>query len=504
MNPRSFLAVVGCAAWLGACSDGSDVGALVPEGMPVDAGDAPPDAEGPDSGGSRSGQRVIGRYSLWYSTGWEDVEVGADMRANPPVVWIPRSDGGFDRREGLGGNRGDFEIGDVTGGPFWLELLGDFILGWPGERFDLRNPGLGFFDQQTGTPGTRLDVSLTGLEPWQADDDLYLFSAQTGTQLLARRMLDRPPRPADTEIQATIELPGEPLVQGRSRGDELYVVQMQHTRVGDAEVLTAGRALKTSDVQMVAGASAPLTGALEPAAALTRKTLAWNPRSLLLRANEGVPLLVPQGATLSLTAAPGAAALFARAGALLGVAWGAHDSVPGAFEYADPYPATWRRTVRYDVRFKSYVPVDSSGRTCDYTGSIGGAAYTSREPIELPPIVGPPRNVQVEGEPSDGVVLRAGLSPRVTWQAPDGVPANGYLLRVYTSQKPVNQDCSAVGGPRLFTAYQDVRLPPGLVQPGHWTFVVVRAIADTAQDDSPYFTGNWSSYAEAVSTVFLP
>ncbi len=342
-------------------------------------------------------------------------------------------------------------------------------------------------------PGTAVAVSLTGLLPWDPHDDLYLFSASGGIAThFTSIAMDRPPAPGDTAVQAAIGLrPDSPLVEGPTRGDQLFVVQARHQSTGTTQVWSAGPAMATSRVHMSPGATAQLTGALE--ANPRRLTVEWDPRALLLRAAGDVRFLVTETARLKLSALPGSIVVFLDRGALLALASGDPSELPSTFEYTDPFPAAWSRILEYELRFRAYVPV-SEQHQCWYMGSIGGAEPAVGDTVKVSSNLAPPRNVQVT----------SGSTPHVTWEMPDGLFPNGYMLTVYTIEKPTDPDCQATRGPRLFTNFLEARLPPGLVTPGKPAFVVVRAVYDVNFDASPFFTTKWSRYAEAALGHFSP
>jgi hypothetical protein len=482
-----LLATAAGASVLAGCTDGADT----QEAMAADGGDGPT-AEVDAAIDAGPTQRVFGRYLGWFVTDRESIEHALYLQQDV-VVWGSRADGGFDRYPGLGG-RGEFVVEGVPVGPYWLQLGGNYFAGIPGvPPFELRTPMLGYPDNQLATPGTAVAVALTGLLPWDSQDDLYLFSASGGiADHFTSMAMDRPPVPGDTAVQAAIGLPpGSPLVEGLTRGDQLFVVQARHQALGQTRVWSAGPAMATSRLQMSPGSTAQLNGVLE--ANPRRLTLEWDPRALLLRAAGDVRFLVTESARLKLSALPGSIVAFLDRGALLALASGDASELPTTFEYTDPFPAAWSRILEYELRFRAYVPV-SEQHQCWYMGSIGGAEPAVGDTVTVSSNLAPPRNVRVT----------SGSTPHVTWEMPDGLFPNGYMLTVYTIEKPTDPDCQATRGPRLFTNFMEARLPPGLLTPGMPAFVVVRAVYDVNFDASPFFTTKGSRYAEAVSGAFFP
>jgi hypothetical protein len=481
-----LLATAASASLLCGCSDDADT--LEP--MIADGGDGrPPEVDAAiDSGPT---QRVFGRYLGWFVTDRETIELALYLQQDV-VVWGSRADGGFDRYPGLGG-RGEFVVEGVPVGPYWLQLGGNYFAGLPSlPPWELRTPMLGFPDNQLATPGTAVAVALQGLLPWDPHDDLYLFSASGGIDKhFTSIAMDHPPAPGDTAVQAAIALDGSQLVEGLTRGDQLFVVQARHQAFGQTRVWSAGPAMATSRLQMSPGSTAQLNGALETNP--RRLTVEWDPRALLLRAAGDVRFLVTETARLKLSALPGSIVVFLDRGALLALASGDASELPSTFEYTDPFPAAWSRILEYELRFRAYVPV-SEQHQCWYMGSIGGAEPAVGDTVKVSSNLAPPRNVQVT----------SGSTPHVTWEMPNGLFPNGYMLTVYTIEKPTDPDCQATRGPRLFTNFLEARLPPGLVTPGKPAFVVVCAVYDVNFDASPFLTTKWSRYAEAASGAFFP
>jgi hypothetical protein len=499
---RRFFPFIGlCATVAGAsvlvgCSDGADT---APAAVAVDGG--------VDVGAT---QRVIGRFRNWFFTGWDTIELGISLLGPQVTVWSPRTDGGFDRHEGLADARGDFEIAGVPLRPFWLELDRDFLPGTPDRPFNLLVPKLGFPEQRQVTKGTVLELALTDLAPWYPEDDLYLFSAAAGMDVhFITRAADQDPAPGATKFEdrfdLTRKLPGMVLIDGLVRGDELYVVQMRSSYSDGLTVRTADRVLRTSRLQMEAGAVTRLSGSMMTELPRQKVEVQWNPDALTTRALSGVGALDRGGKHLTVSASPVSLVGLAKRGALLATATGPPESVvPVTFDYVDPFPASWLGTVEYRVDFRVNFPVTSDVDRADYQGSIGGA-------VPLQPVVttdlqvGPPEAVQVEGHPPLLPARGVGTTPRLTWQRPAGVEPTVYILTVYslTEATPGSERALTVRG-RVHTTAEEVRLPPGLVTPGQWGVVVVRAVSNPWYEMSPFFTSNKSSYAEAISGAFFP
>jgi hypothetical protein len=501
-----LLAALAGAPLGASCSDGADA----VEAMPVDGGNGPAPDGAPGPADSDTGLRVLGWVRGWYITDQEAFEQGYEFSTTPLRVWTPRPEGGFDLREGPSSPSGDFVVGNLHPGPLWLQLFDRYIAGEPGKLFDLRVPVLGHPSQHWVTPGTVLELALADLAPWQRVDDLYLYSAAAGYDLhFLDQAMSTPPAMGDTSLRATINMtkhfPASALIEGLARGDELYLVQMRFTDLGDAVLWVADRSLKSSRLEMVAGAATQLTGRLAPTMPTRRRQVRWEPAVLLQRARAGFPQLMLEGARLKVSATPfNVVGLTPAGGALLASAGGDPDRLPTAFEFSDPFPMNWPRTLEYEIRFLSLLPLPG-GESCEYRGTIGGATQFVGDEVAVAVTVAPPTNIEIEGQraPTRDPV---GLTPRLTWQAPPDSPRpSSYVLFVHAVDDPTpSSPRTSRLRATLYTTELEARLPPGLLEAGRSAFVVVRAVFDVGHGLSPFLTGNNSSHAEAVSAVFLP
>ena len=179
--------------------------------------------------------------------------------------------------------------------------------------------------------------------------------------------------------------------------------------------------------------------------------------------------------------------------------------MPISFEYDWPFPQTWPVVLEYQVEFWVELPIRyGSTQPCVYDSSIGGAVRVSNGKANVVATMAPPRRVEIDGHLAGEQAMNVGRTPLLKWQPPENARPTGYRLQVYTATAISDLGCTVGEGPELFTTEHEARFPPGVVQSGKFNFVVVRAIYDAAPDQSPFFPSTTSSYAEALSAMFMP
>ena len=344
-------------------------------------------------------------------------------------------------------DRVELQVNDV----FWdVDLSADPHIGYRiGGRPDVVYPG--------GV--TQLELTVNGLAPWQARDELFLFSPGAGyTVGLAHTGFTVIPEAAtatDGFPAAYVDLP---LIQ-HSQGDRSWLLQVRYQSTASASVQ---RALRAAEVPLdqVAGEVSPVSSTLSDggAGALAIDTTLDSPA--LVAAVAAVPdaqAVSPAFALFVRAAVDGqvAASPSATLYAITPVAMDAPTAIQT--EVPDPFPDPWLRYF-YGVTFSR--PLSAPGAEPDGLGGFVGIEASAPVPAgtALPALP----EVAVDGLDAlaGGGVTSA--TPAVEWNAADG---GSFVVELFS----VTGDANATFFDRravFYTSSHHIGIPPGLLASG--------------------------------------
>ncbi|MFP2905492.1 Ig-like domain-containing protein [Pyxidicoccus sp. 3LFB2] len=477
-------------------------------------------------------QTVLGHSSTSYvQADGSIVTRPTDLRSTFISVWVPQADGSYVEQFGRGLMDGSFVIHNVERTPYLLQFGASYY--WLHSRTpDLSSALPGRADLEPEPDDTLFNLELYGLNPWSADDDLEVSSFGTGLTYFA---LECATPPLFVGVGSTLFAGStgynDSLFNcgnriGRidlARGDTVHVSQLVGRPGGMGGLDLVQEARRGFEVSsgsaggsvVSGGGAVTLTGTLLPQPTTTRtvQLRASEFEALLLAAHPRATLRNTQD--LSVGAMPG----FMRFGTYTG--W--HDLARGnnfnpgqplvtqALEFADPFPASWDRFAsNVAAGSMSYsVPLAGGGNSTPASFRFtvyAHAPFAAGAPLQLSPLVGPPRNVRLNGQPAteDGG-QGVGETPLVSWDAPLLGEPTSYTVRLYRLSATSTNGTTRTLMRSFFTTENQLRLPPGLLFAGRHYHLLVQANRRVGGDlSSPLFDGPWSNTAPAFTGRFQP
>lgn len=477
----------------------------------------PPDEEG---------TRVVAgtQFKTFVQTG-KTTNVPTDLAPLVPQVLVPQIDGTFRMIDGLGRNDGTFVVAEVPKTKFYLKIPGATGATYyvsQASNFDLTRTQLGRPDiavpAQPMTTGITLNV--TGLDTWQANDQLEAFAADANawwfqledttaitlgaTQLSGYSFTN----------QNAIDTTGDGNLIRNT--DQLVVMQLRGSTTADGiPFVTPTRVLAAAPFGQTNNTLTTVSGAFTPVAATNTfsamfrtsqfdAAIGWNgtnmtalnPRSVDFESlfpglgNYGLNVLGQPGGSVH-------GEFSATADYLLSTIPHGADRSLSNLSFAIPtLPGTWATVV--DIRQSGFVSIMLPGTTqaARITVGISQAALFGAQGADFfTPILGPVRAPTIEGR--DLFVDQSGVSPTPTlsWQAPAiGKP----------TQYAVNIQRLTVNGARttatfhasFITSDTQLVIPPGVLASGD-SYAFQITSRNTPNTEAPFR----ERFPEAACTV---
>jgi hypothetical protein len=477
------------------------------------------------------------------------VSAPADLSASVIGAYVPTADGsGFTYVTGFGRPDGTFSIPGVSRTPYYLRFGSTYF--WTHSLFvDLSSPKLGRPSVEQEPVGTQLAFQLDGLTPWQPTDDLQLHSTGVGMGYFSKNCASSFPTPSDggTTLTGAVDYSAATRFCGTvparldpSRGDFLQVTQnvsrMDWAALPTGLLLTEVRKgfqaydLSGSTDGGTVDGGAVDGGAVDAGLAGAGTLLVKGTMLPLTPTTQGFDFRASEFEALALAAHPdaflfdetvnmGTLPFFHEFGQYDGYPDLANTTnenpgqgnFPVVFEYGNPYPSYWPKIVT--TQTNSLAPYSVSladggtSRSAWYTATV-----FSQSPVwegttqPLIPMVGPPRDVRVNGALAMGgspTVSGVGTSPVLSWAPPAIGFATRYQARVY------ELSATSTGGTgRTIVGYfttTDTQLRLPKLVTGKTYFVQLYAFAIPGSSmETPYLYGPEYHYATVFSAKFTP
>lgn len=379
---------------------------------------------------------------------------------------------GGDPIEGTGDADGHFEVPDVPSGEVVLQV-GETYLVTSERDIDLSRLYFGRPDRAIGSAGTRLELSLTGLDSYTADS--YLQVAVVNTEGFFEPM--PPPDPGATAVSGVIELENSALLDA-AEGD---VFRLTHTALledpdGAAfrAVVQAFQASVTSpdrEVTTVAGNLTPVTRDQE---LMVDLRVADYTDHLAALTGAGEPQFA---ATPSFTLLGGRAIENYDTGIVTVATLDAGAAGPVAVRYGNPFAD---QALFEQASLLAVVDLDPDPdvviRGIGLVSESGALGELSQAPIR--PALGP-----VAGITADGVSLQEpqtiSATAELAWEAPALGTPDIYAVLVRAVPAAGRGDIIL----RILTPHPSARIPAGALEPGARIYIEI--IAHTHEGFSP-------------------
>ncbi|HYO52928.1 hypothetical protein [Archangium sp.] len=394
------------------------------------------------------------------------ISTPADLTSSVIGAYVPTEDGaGFVYQAGSGRADGTFIIPGVARTPYYFRIGTSYF--WTHSRFlDLSYPSLGrpFTEQESA--GTRLAFQIDGLDPWQSSDDLQLHSTGVGLGYFTKSCATAFPSPGDggTTLTGSIDYVNAlkncgnvPARIDPSQGDFLHVTQ--HVSRKDTDALPTGltivEARKGFQAYSLSGSADGGTG---DGGTYDAGTLVLKGTMMpLYTTTQGFDFRASEFESLALAAHP-AASLYneiVNMGTLpyyqdfgqydgypdLAIATNSNPgqgNFPVTFQYGNPYPSYWPKMITTQASslapFSVSLPDGGTSRPAWYSAAVYSQTPVWEGTVQpLIPMVGPPRDVRINGAEAMGgaTVSGVGTSPVVSWVPPAIGSATRYQARLY-------------------------------------------------------------------------
>jgi hypothetical protein len=483
--------------------------------------------------------------------------ISATTRVNEPIDFasagiealVQDASGSFQSLPVVAGV-GTFTIPEVPNGNYLLHSGTQYLV------TSTSSPDLGVLSggrpasQRTRvTVPTLLDVSLTGLDPWQDGDFLEFYDTEENDwDFDTERFIAVPPRPGDTSVSFQVDFS---IVNGsfpnfspgarsspstiKSQGDHLYFEQLS-SRITDSGVpyTTLTRIAQVTPVDLANGGSASISANLLDVS--TANTLSIDYRGTQWDAvfSDANPAGTNRKAFLLVQAQPGSAddGFYSSNADLLRVFPTLSDLVIGPISYGSPTNTTlagnWAIFFNPSIRelISPVLPGARAG-TQLFSGAIWNTSHAVVQAAPVTPPIRMPVNITVASSATAAgvpffaadparVVSGIGLTPTIAWGAAQiGQPASGeppvYQLRVFQlSVVPVNNRTLATFMANIFTPELSFGFPPGILQIDHSYVFQLFANASTAPGPAarfataPFKSAPDLATAGTVSSIFRP
>jgi hypothetical protein len=477
----------------------------------------------PRPGHGCGGTAVTGiRHSHRVRADGSSVAIPVDLTNATIGAWVPTLDGqSYVWRPGTGQAGGTFVIPGVESVPYLLQFGASYV--WVHSRtLDLSRADLGRAFVELEPEGTQLNLNVMGLSPWQDNDDIQFHAPNVGIGYFSAAACASPafpaPMPGATNLSGVIDYGqsmqncGNPAARlDPMQGDVLYATQLV-TRDDAMTGLTfqeLRRGLQTNSLGAgfldLSGAMAelPTTGHTVnyPASSFEALTLGAHPTAELTINSLNIGILPSYLEFGGFVGWPDLALATRSAN---------QGDVVAGFSFASPFPGSWTPfvTAQSSARVRYSVDLPGGGTSTPRSFSV----YTyAQEPMSggmvstLTPRVGPPRDLRLNGQVATGTLAGVGPTPLASWAPPNVGTPNHYTVRVYELYATASNATTRVQRAFMTTAGTQLRLPPGLLQPGKFYHLQVSSVFAPGSDlTRPYRSNPVYHSAMAVTGRFQP
>ncbi|HET8901674.1 MAG TPA: fibronectin type III domain-containing protein [Holophagaceae bacterium] len=459
---------------------------------------------------------VVGLRSLSFHQDNTTTLQPLDLSATPIQALVPNASGGFDTLTGAGHSDGTFSIPNVPEGYYWLRFGSTYV--WTSSSYvDWSNDLFGRADGvYPGNSPTTLSLSLTGLNPWQAQDDLVWDVPVQGTALalpLGSADIANAPAPGATALAGfSVNFAGNdiqfPLLDG-TKGDQAYLNQLT-TRPAGAETYRAlAKSFVAPATTMTDGGTTNLSGGFLDVPQASSLRLNWQ-RSAFAALAPGVnPAAVPSGSFFFTYAypLPSSYGLPANAFELLDYTGpGTGDVDLGDLPYGNPFPASW------SVAAETYEAFNVSYLAPGATSPLVLTRYSYQATTTLPtaaapvtPLLGPIQAPKINGKDLFANQLSVGTNPTLSWNPPSVGAPSGYVISCYRLfASGTGSSIQTVG--RFRTRTTSIKLPSGILAAGNTYVFTIAAIRANGVDlgTTPFKTALPYAFTTSMSAIVAP
>jgi ZU5 domain len=435
---------------------------------------------------------------------------------------------------GTGAAAGTFTIPGVPDGEYILHSGTQYLV------TSSNTPDLGFLlgGRPTRTPltsATILNISVTGLEPWETTGMLEFYVSEVNNwDFITDRFATL--NPGDTSTSFAFDLTGCDAVAGGcaeiTAADHAVLAELSPRTSSTGVPYTAmSRLIEFAPFALSSGGSVNVSGAMRDISQESSISLDFRGSQWDAAVSKGHPAAVStcgpnllDNCFVAILAQPGAAEdgfYSPNADPLFLSLDGTTDLTTGTLNYGSPAGvASGNWGLLFDAQTaRAYYPPPLPGSSglgpgLASRGFFNGIQWTtSPAAAQAAPIVPPVSMVQ--NPTIAGIDLFAGgsgigLTPTLTWAAPS--IGSSPFYRIDVSQLAINSQNKTVSRPvaSLITTDTSLTLPAGILTSGtHYVFTITATVSTSAQSaaqlaSSPFKSGLDLGYAFLSSGVFTP
>ncbi|MFL5292996.1 MAG: hypothetical protein ACJ79U_15860 [Myxococcales bacterium] len=486
-------------------------------------------------GSATTTRTVIGvGYTTWASGTTRDSDP-IDFASRPVEALVKDAGGNLRSIQGVAGAApGTFLIPSVPEGEYILHSGTEYFVTSTsspdlGTQIGGRPPRL----RTPITTAAQINVSVSGLEPWQAADQLEFYGPEENNwDFFTERFAAL--NPGDTSVSFFVDLSqfdGGRASAIHAQGDHSFLAQISHRATPSGvpyDALSRIAQLPPFDLQS-GSAPVPVSATMVDVSAVNHLSLEYRGSQWEAALLDGNPAQVPSCAFVGCSGFYG---VLGQAGSALDGFYAANadlmvvedpagDGVVGPFAFGippnDPASGTWG--LLFEARrFATVFPTLLPGTTSHGPGLTGGLSSfidwtTTPDVASTTPIAPPvtmPLGATVAGKPffADGAGI--GLSPAIAWNAPRTGPAASYTLRIIQLFVVAGNQTGATTVATIVTPHPSITLPAGILQAGNTYVFALNANAATSPAaaallaSAPFRPGLDVAIAGTVSGSFTP
>ena len=420
----------------------------------------------------------------------------------------PDGRGGFTTLSGTGSNTGTYSVASVPGGYYWLQN-GPITFVWTNQNtVDTGRDTLGQPSRTFPTLPTLVDLSLTGLSPWQNGDEQQLYVPTSNSYLDYAWNLNV----GDTSLYQ--QVPWTTPLLDASQGDTIYLSQLVVAPVA------GGRS-----VEALSNSAPPITGITQPDGTEIELDAALESvdQENLFRGNIAGSVFAQLESGMNPSAIPDSSYAFLDvhpAGTDYGWIGNTPDLVSfdgtdapirtdtdmGDIAYGNPYPEGWEPFLDY----VHYVRLDYTAPGA--VNAITHYAYLELQTTTMPtvtspvtPSVGPVVSPKINGLDLFHDQAAVGTMPILSWTAPALGTPTGYEVEVYyLYNNGGDSQADKVGD--LYTKTTTIQVPPGMLSSGSSYYFRISTVAEPGIDyeTAPFRHAFPRAVAQALTGVVTP
>ncbi len=433
------------------------------------------------------GTEVIGSYIDIYTYSAGVMNAPQDLR-NEVSALIPDGNGGFREIIGTGLADGTFTIPNVPLGLFYARI-GSYTVVTSARVLDVGRDIAGSPNELTAqSPSSDLSFNIGNLA---APDDYIMFSSLNDPDVA---FADLNYDGTTGSFVDTFQWQNLPLIDGAS-GDRLDVRDLTRATTNGFTYVHAFNWLQSAAFTMIDGQTTTVAGTFAPLALDQTTTINWDRSrfdALRLDVNPRATNVFPH----FLEIATGPPAYPSHAIAYLAMFaftydTGTTDEDYGPVTYSDPYPADWPvyndAESDFDVTYSLPGASGASGPLV-MKAVIGSAAGTDASLGQaIVPQVSPPTAPMVNGMSAFSPLTNVGLTPVISWSAPEFGQASGYSVYVCglaLAGMETTYSCVA----EFVTNGTSFQVLPGLLAAGTEYFAIITAhyLPSMVYDQHPF------------------